>query len=138
QFGSPSDLNAARRPGIDALEIVDHKSDPRVSLQIVPFLRGTQAMTADLDRMPVRVEAKAHGHDVRRAIAADRSKPPQPLPTQILGLLLGEIAHGDLLRCRAGYATFALPIPGRQATYQAASRPAFPIVSHHALNCASV
>ena len=50
-------------------------------------------MTSNLDRLAVSAEAKAHRDDMGRAIAPDRCKPAQPLPTEVLGLFLAEMAH---------------------------------------------
>src|SRR5690348_5905897 len=117
QLSSPADLDSAWRPGVHALQVVDHNCDARIRLQVAPFLRTTHSMTSHLDCVTVSIEAKAHRHDVWGAIARNGCDPSQPLPTQILDLLFSEIAHPDLLES---------PPPANQRASHQITRPLAP------------
>src|SRR5213593_2042710 len=90
QFRPPSDFDSAWGLRGHTRQIVDHKSRPRVGLQVAPFLRADQAMTSYLDRLPLGVQAKAPRDDVGCAITADRCEAAQPLSPQVFDLVLGE------------------------------------------------
>ena len=93
QLGSPPDLDPAWRPGIHAFEIVDHKRNALVCLQVAPFLGGAQSMTTNVDGLRLGIQAKADGDDMRTPVPADGCQPAQALPTQIVNFLFGEMAH---------------------------------------------
>src|SRR5436189_4841748 len=74
-----SDLDAARLPGIDADQLVDHDRGPSGAANVLELLRRGQVHPADIDRVMLGVESPAHRDDVGAAVLAYRRDAGEPL-----------------------------------------------------------
>ena len=94
RLGLTPHLEHARPPGVDARKVVDHYGSAAGARDVAVLLGVDEVTAADVDRVVLGVVAKAHRHDVRRAVLADGRHPREPtLPVQVLELELAERAH---------------------------------------------
>src|SRR5262249_6607705 len=104
-LGLPTHFEHARTPGIDRRQIVDDDGDPRVALNIAELLPLSEAVSADVDRVRLRVVAERDRHHVRLAVRRGRD-PRQALRSKVGDLRGSKDAHSftltryQYLRCR--------------------------------------
>jgi hypothetical protein len=112
-LGQTADFYAPWPPWLNRCEVINDEGDLRVLVNVAPLFPFGEVMSADVDRVVLRVVAKRQRNDVRLIFRADGRQPAQALAVQVFDLVRGKYAQ----RCTD-------PRPARAVEYSAGPAPA--------------